>query len=167
MLPLLAPPLAVVWLLISLAVVFAAGIVRGFAGFGFWALCVAGMALCLPPAEVVPPIFMLEVLASVSLLRGALKDVDWPWLGWLVLGNALCIPLGVALLARVSDTPLRLLIGALLLVAAVLMRQGWALALAPTRCCSAPRTQLPPGPGTTGQAAATRRCSPRRRCARR
>lgn len=133
MLPLLAPPLAVVWLLISLAVVFAAGIVRGFAGFGFSALCVAGMALYLPPAEVVPPIFMLEVLASVSLLRGALKDVDWPWLGWLVLGNALCIPLGVALLARVSDTPLRLLIGALLLVAAVLMRQGWALALAPTR----------------------------------
>jgi len=50
------------------------------------------------------------VLASLSLLRGALKDVDAPWLGWLVLGNALCIPLGVALLAFLPETPLRLLI---------------------------------------------------------
>lgn len=64
------------------AVVFAAGIVRGFAGFGFSALCVAGLSLFLPPAQVVPPVFMLEVLASVTLLRGALRDVDWRWLGW-------------------------------------------------------------------------------------
>lgn len=113
--------------------VFAAGIVRGFAGFGFSALCVAGLSLFLPPAQVVPPIFVLEVLASLTLLRSAWKDVDWRWLNWLVLGNALCIPLGVALLAMVSETPLRLLIGALLLLAAALLRSGWTLALAPTR----------------------------------
>lgn len=113
--------------------VFAAGIVRGFAGFGFSALCVAGMSLFMPPAQVVPPIFALEVLASLTLLRSAWKDVDWRWLGWLVLGNALCIPLGVALLAFVSETPLRLLIGALLLAAAAALRSGWKLALAPTR----------------------------------
>ena len=73
------------------------------------------------------------VLASLALLRGAVRDVDWRWLGWLVLGNALCIPLGVALLAFVSETPLRLLIGALLLLAAALLRSGWKLALVPTR----------------------------------
>ena len=120
-------------LVASLGVVFAAGIVRGFAGFGFSALCVAGMSLFLPPAQVVPPIFVLEVLASLTLLRSAWKDVDWHWLSWLVLGNALCIPLGVALLAFASETPLRLLIGALLLLAAALLRSGWSLALAPTR----------------------------------
>jgi uncharacterized membrane protein YfcA len=117
----------------SLCVVFGAGIVRGFAGFGFSALCVAGLSLFVSPAQVVPPIFMLEVLASLTLLRGALKDVDWPWLSWLMLGNALCIPLGVALLAFVGETPLRLLIGALLLLAAGLLRGGWQLALAPSR----------------------------------
>ena len=113
--------------------VFAAGIVRGFAGFGFSALCVAGLSLFMPPAQVVPPIFVLEVLASLTLLRSAWKDVDWNWLSWLALGNALCIPLGVALLAYVDETPLRLLIGALLLLAATLLRSGWKLALAPTR----------------------------------
>jgi hypothetical protein len=120
-------------LLASCCVVFAAGIVRGFAGFGFSALCVAGLSLYLSPAQVVPPVFALEVLASLSLLRGAWKHVDWHWLGWLVAGNALCIPLGVALLAYVDETPLRLLIGVLLLLAAALLRIGWRLALQPTR----------------------------------
>jgi len=126
------PPLPWPALGASLLVVFGAGIVRGFAGFGFSALCVAGLSLFIPPAQVVPPIFVLEVLASLSLLRGALKDADLPWLGWLVLGNALCIPLGVALLAFLPETPLRLLIGALLLLAALLLRSGWSLALQPT-----------------------------------
>jgi uncharacterized membrane protein YfcA len=113
-------------------VVFGAGMVRGFAGFGFSALCVAGLSLFMPPAQVVPPVFVLEVLASVSLLRGALRHADWRWLSWLGFGNLLCIPLGVALLACVDETPLRLIIGALLLVAAGLLRSGVVLALQPT-----------------------------------
>ena len=127
------PPLPLHLLVVSLLVVFAAGIARGFAGFGFSALCVAGLSLFVPPAQVVPPIFMLEVLASLTLLRSALKDADWPWLSWLALGNALFIPLGVALLAVVPEVPLRLLIGALLLAAAVLLRSGLRLTLIPTR----------------------------------
>ena len=120
-------------LLASGCVVFAAGIVRGFAGFGFSALCVAGLSLFMPPAQVVPPIFALEVLASLSLLRGALRHADWRWLTWLVLGNALCIPLGVAMLAYVSETPLRLLIGTLLLLAATLLRDILQLLARPAR----------------------------------
>lgn len=120
--------LALAW-----AVVFAAGIVRGFAGFGFSALCVAGLSLFMPPAQVVPPVFVLEVLASITLLRSAWRDADWHWLAWLVAGNALFIPLGVATLAYLPETPLRLVIGALLLAAALLLRSGVALGLAPTR----------------------------------
>jgi uncharacterized membrane protein YfcA len=120
--------LAPAWL-----VVFAAGIVRGFSGFGFSALCVAGLSLLLPPAQVVPPVFMLEVLASMTLLPAALRDADWRWLGWLVAGNALFIPLGVATLAWLPETPLRLLIGALLFCAALSLRSGVALGLDPTR----------------------------------
>jgi uncharacterized membrane protein YfcA len=119
--------------LAALLIVTAAGVVRGFAGFGFSALCVAGLSLFAPPAQVVPPIFVLEVLASLTLLRAALREVDWPWLSWLALGNALCIPLGIAVLAWLDELPLRLLIGLLLLVAALLLRSGWRLALTPTR----------------------------------
>ena len=113
-------------------IVFAAGIVRGFAGFGFSALTVAGMSLLLPPAQVVPPVFVMEVLASLSLLREAWRDADLRWLRWLVLGNALCIPLGLALLAWLPELELRLLLGALLLSAAVLLRCGFSAGLEPS-----------------------------------
>ena len=127
------PPLPPALLLAALLIVLAAGVVRGFAGFGFSALCVAGLSLFASPAQVVPPIFVLEVLASLTLLRAALREVDWSWLSWLALGNALCIPLGIAVLAWLDELPLRLLIGLLLLVAALLLRSGRRLALAPTR----------------------------------
>lgn len=130
---LLVPPLAPATLAYSLCVVFAAGIVRGFAGFGFSAITVAGMSLVVSPALVVPAIFMLEILASLSQLRGIARDVDMPWLGWLMLGNLLFIPLGVALLAWLPETPLRLLIGALLMAAALLLRAGTRATLVPTR----------------------------------
>lgn len=123
------PPLP---MLLALGVVFGAGIVRGFAGFGFSALSVAGLALLVSPARVVPAVFVLEVLASISLLRGAARDIDWRWLSWLIAGNVLCLPLGIVLLAWLPETPLRLLIGALLLLAAALLRSGFSLALAPS-----------------------------------
>lgn len=130
---LVSPPLPPNLLLAALLIVLAAGMVRGFAGFGFSALCVAGLSLFAPPAQVVPPIFVLEVLASLTLLRAALREANWSWLSWLVLGNALCIPLGIAVLAWLDELPLRLLIGVLLLGAALLLRSGWRLALTPTR----------------------------------
>jgi uncharacterized membrane protein YfcA len=123
------PPLALAF---ALLIVFGAGMVRGFAGFGFSALCVAGLSLFVAPSRVVPPIFVLEVLASLTLLREAVKHCDWRWLSWLAFGNALCIPLGILVLAHVAETPLRLLIGVLLLLAAMLLRSGFSLALAPT-----------------------------------
>jgi hypothetical protein len=90
------------------------------------------MSLLLPPAQVVPPVFVLEVLASLSLLREAWRDADLRWLQWLVLGNALCIPLGLALLAWLPEVELRLLLGALLLLAAVLLRAGFNMGLEPS-----------------------------------
>jgi len=128
----LSAPLSPLLMAASLAIVFGAGIVRGFAGFGFSALSVAGLALIVSPSRVVPAIFVLEVLASISLLRSAARDIDWHWLSWLIAGNVLCLPLGILLLAWLPETPLRLLIGALLLLAAVLLRSGFSLALSPS-----------------------------------
>ena len=62
-------PVPALQLAYGMAVVLVAGIVRGFAGFGFSALTVAGMSLFISPAQVVPVAFVLEVLASLSLER--------------------------------------------------------------------------------------------------
>lgn len=101
-------------------ILFEADPPRGLSGFGFSAVCVAGLSLFVPPAQVVPPVFILGVLASSSMLGGALPNVDWRWISWLMLGNLICIPIGVALLAVVPEIPLRQLIGSLMLVAAAL-----------------------------------------------
>lgn len=125
-------PLPPLWTVAAMLVVFAAGVVRGFSGFGFSALCVAGLALIVSPARVVPAIYVLEILASLTMLRAVWRDLDRSWLGWLLAGNALCVPVGIALLAWLPEAPLRLLIGAILLVIALLLRLGVTVRLAPT-----------------------------------
>lgn len=82
-----------------MACVFGAAIVRGYSGFGFSLLAITPLALVLPPAETIPPIFMMEVAASISLLPSIWKDIHWRSLAPLSLGCLLGTPVGVWLLA--------------------------------------------------------------------
>jgi uncharacterized membrane protein YfcA len=45
----------------AMTCVFAAAIVRGYSGFGFSLLTITSLSLMLPPAEIIPPIFMMEI----------------------------------------------------------------------------------------------------------
>ena len=109
-------------LALGVLVALAAGIVRGFAGFGFSALTVAGLSLFVAPSQIVAAVLALEVLASVSLIRAASRDADAAWLRWLLIGNALCIPIGIAMLVVLPETLVRLLVGSALFVSAALLR---------------------------------------------
>jgi uncharacterized membrane protein YfcA len=115
------------------AMVFIGGVARGFSGFGFSALCVSGLSLVLSPAQVIPPIFILEIMASLTLLRQAIKQADFSWLSWLMWGNVLCIPIGIALLNFVPESYLRLLIGLVLVVLVGAQLRGLQWHGAPTR----------------------------------
>jgi uncharacterized membrane protein YfcA len=118
-------PAAPAQLAYGMAVVLLAGVVRGFAGFGFSALTVAGMSLFFSPAQVVPAVFVLEVLASVSMMRSIWRDIDWSWLTPLLIGNALAIPFGVWMLAVVPEAPLRATVSLVILTAAILLLTGF------------------------------------------
>jgi uncharacterized protein len=107
------------WLPVAWLVALGAGMVRGFSGFGFSALTVAALALFVPVAGVVPAVLALEVLASLTLAKTALRDADRRWLAWLLAGNALFIPIGLALLAWLPVLPVRLLVSTLLLASAL------------------------------------------------
>ena len=97
--PLPAPLGYVAW---GAGVALFAGIVRGFAGFGLSAFIVAGMSLLLSPQQIVPAAMMLEILASLSLLRSVWRDVAWHWIGPLLAGYAVAVPLGVWCLATLA-----------------------------------------------------------------
>lgn len=128
----LTPPLPLLTLTYSLAVVCFAGVVRGFAGFGFSAVTVAGVSLVVSPALVVPAVFILEILASLTQLRGVAAHIDRAWFRWLAIGNIVCVPIGVAMLVWLPDTLLRLVIGLLLIGVVVALRLGRDYALPTT-----------------------------------
>lgn len=130
-LPLLDWPSSV--LLAGLGVSLGAGFVRGFAGFGYSALTVAGLALFVAPGAVVPAVLALEILASISLWRSALRQADRGWLRWLLAGNMVFVPLGLTLLALLPATTLRLLVSTALFMTAVALRLAYKRSLAPTR----------------------------------
>jgi uncharacterized membrane protein YfcA len=123
------PALLAAGLLVSLG----AGFVRGYAGFGYSALTVAGMSLFVAPAPVVPAVLALELLASLSVWRAAMRDADFTWTRWLLGGNLVFVPVGMALLAFLPPVPLRVVVGAVLLTAAVALRLTDRIRLAPGR----------------------------------
>jgi len=89
-------------------VILAASFVRGYSGFGFSAVLVAGLTLVLPPAEVVPLSIGLEVVASVGQARGIWADIDRRKLTVLLIAGLIGNPLGIWLLAAVPGETLRL-----------------------------------------------------------
>ena len=58
-------PMTLVYVALAIFIAF---VVRGFSGFGSSLIAVSALTLVLAPALVVPAIFSLEVLASISLL---------------------------------------------------------------------------------------------------
>lgn len=78
-----------------LLAVFAAGLVRGFAGFGLSAVMMAGVVSLVPPVSLIPICFMLEAVASFAMFRGGLKNANMRVVWGLVIGSALGTPLGL------------------------------------------------------------------------
>ncbi len=113
--------------------IFLAAIVRGYSGFGFSLLAITALSLVLPPAEIVPSIFMLEVAASLHLLPGIWKDVHWRSISLLLAGCLAGTPFGVWLLAHVAAPPMLLALGIFVLVSAAVLARGFALKTMPGR----------------------------------
>lgn len=122
--PLWAPwwPGSLALLLLTLTVGVGAGAVRGFAGFGFSALVVAGLSPFVAPGPLVAAVLGLEAVASLSVVRQEADEVDRPWFSALLIGNAICVPLGLAALAWLPVEPVRLLVSVALLAGAVALR---------------------------------------------
>ena len=108
-------------LLYALSAILLAAVIRGYSGFGFSALTVTSLSLILPPAEVVPTAFLLEIAASMFMLPMVWRSIDWQKLNWLVLGILAGTPVGLLFLSEVPQDPVRFTISGLVLVACFLL----------------------------------------------
>jgi uncharacterized membrane protein YfcA len=120
----------------SLICVFGAAIVRGYSGFGFSLLVITALSLALPPAEIVPSIFMLEVAASLHLLPGIWREIHWRSIGLLLAGCVVATPFGVWLLASVPVAPMKIALAIFVLISAILLYRGYALQRMPGRAAT-------------------------------
>ena len=80
-----------------LAVVFVAGLVRGFAGFALSALVMASLASFIAPVELIGVCFLLELAATLLMVRGGFRDGNFGIALGLVIGSAIGAPVGLYL----------------------------------------------------------------------
>jgi uncharacterized membrane protein YfcA len=107
--------------------IFFAAIVRGYSGFGFALLAITALSLVLPPVEIVPSIFLMEVAASLRLLPEIWREIHWQALWPLFLGSCLGTPFGVYALAHAPTAPMTLALAVFVLTSAVLLARGYQM----------------------------------------
>jgi uncharacterized membrane protein YfcA len=122
----------------------AAFTVRGLSGFGSAMIGIGALTIVLPPAQVVPAFFGLELLTTVNLLPSVWRQVDWRSLRWVIAGCAVTTPVGLTVLAHLDPNPMRLVVSACLATIALLMLSGLAQRLTP-RSTPGPRGALAAG----------------------
>jgi uncharacterized membrane protein YfcA len=109
----------------SMACVFGAAVVRGYSGFGFSLLAITSLSLALPLSEIIPPVFMMEIAASLGLMPSIWRDVHWKALGLLWFGCVVGTPLGVWFLAAVPAAPMKIALAIAVLGAVALLGSGY------------------------------------------
>ena len=110
---------------LTAVVVFAAGIVRGYTGFGFSALLVATLGLVQPLTLIVPLTMLLEIAASVFMMREVWKQIDWRWLTRMLVGIVIATPLGVAALRSAPPGVLKVVVSLAILLCCFAIWRNW------------------------------------------
>jgi uncharacterized membrane protein YfcA len=121
-----ATPLLLDWRLAAAALATAvAGIMRGYSGFGTAVILAPVYSLLWGPRAGIPVMLLMELVVSVQLLPGAIKDADRRVV--LPLGGAAAVatPLGAWVLLTADGEALRRFIGGFVLVFGLLLMSGW------------------------------------------
>lgn len=120
-------------LAIASGLVLAAGMLRGFSGFGFAIAAVPLLSLVLEPARVVPVVMLLQVLAGLDTTVRAWRQVDWPRIGWLLAGSTVGLLPGLALLIVLTPDAMRLVIATTVALATLSLALGLRFRAMPGR----------------------------------
>jgi len=105
--------------LILTGIVVVAGIVRGFSGFALSALVMASGVMILSPVELIPICWCLEMVASALMARSGWQEADRGVVMGLVIGSAVGVPIGLALLMSFPVETSKLVVLAIIIVLAL------------------------------------------------
>ena len=122
-----ALPTIDIYLVIACLIVFGAAVVRGFSGFGFSLLAISGLSLLYPLQEILPPMLMMELAASINLLPTIWKDIHWRSFFPLFAGAMIGTPIGIYALSHFSPAPMQLALAIFMSISVGLMWIGYGL----------------------------------------
>ncbi|MGC3939474.1 sulfite exporter TauE/SafE family protein [Roseobacter sp. EG26] len=105
--------------------VVAAGLVRGFAGFGSGMIIMAVGSSVLEPVSAVIFMMMAELLGPLPNLRAAWRDGAPRDVGRLMIGATLAVPVGIWFLANVSGDAFGWVVSITVLALLSLLMTGW------------------------------------------
>ncbi len=108
------------------AIIAAAGVMRGFSGFGFSMFAVPLMATVMAPSRAVPVVLALTLVSNMQTLRSDWHDIDRRSVLSLVVWAIPFAMLGNWVLAVLDERPLRLIIGAVTVGATLLLWRAGA-----------------------------------------
>ena len=131
-----------VWLLgFLMLVAAAAGLARGFSGFGAAMIMVPLASTVVGPQVAVPLILVVDGVASLALLPKAGRLANRPDVARITAGAVIGVPMGVYLLSRLDPLTIRWSIVAVIAGLLALLMSGW-------RYHGKPWTPLTVGVGT-------------------
>lgn len=84
-------------LLVLAGLTFLAGMVRGFSGFALSAMVMATAVVILPPVELIPMLWWLEISASLMMVKEGFAEADRPMAFGLMLSALIGWPIGLSL----------------------------------------------------------------------
>lgn len=112
---------------LAIAACFMAGAVRGFSGFGLSALAMAVLATVIPPIQLIPAFWFLEMAASLVLMKGGWADGDRKTAALLMVSAGIGLPISLSLSLSMDPFTSKLTALLLLIVLALLQLRRMTL----------------------------------------
>ncbi len=112
-------------LALAAIIVFAAGFVKGFSGFGAGMIYVPLIGAFYDPRFAVTTVLVIDIICCLPLLIPALPHVRWRETLPLMTAAALALPLGTLALLYVDPGPLRWGIAITVIIFVLLLASGW------------------------------------------
>ena len=106
-------------------VAFAAGLIRGFTGFGGPAFFLAILTIFFSPVSIVSKIQVVDFLGGVYLFWSCYRQINWRNTAIIVIPTLLFLPVGHWLLLELDPDVSKRAIAAIILIACVLMLIGY------------------------------------------
>ena len=109
----------------GMGVVFFAGIMRGFTGFGAALLAVPIFSILWLPHQAIAAVMCLALLSNIQLLPGALRTAQWRRVLPIGIAALAMIPVGALALVAFDPDLMRRVISGIVLAFALLLISGW------------------------------------------